>query len=258
MFSILTRTRLLALCAVLGLALSGCDRQQIAHLLAPTDQDAAGRQYVEDIRDRNFTPLQKDLAPGVSVPDDALMSLATFLNAGEAPKSVTIVTRNVTTSDGVTHYDLGYQYEFAKDLRLIELNLAKTDGVTKIAGLHTYAITVPLEQVNAFRLSHKAPQHFIFLAAWILMALFTLATAVVCLRTKMGRSKPLWFLIILLGFGEFAINWTTGTIYYDVAALELFAVGFYRDLSGVWTLQVGFPLGAILFWVFRRWLKPAT
>ena len=257
MFSMMTRPRLLALCAMLCLALAGCDRQQVAHWFAPTDQDAAGRQYVEDIRSRNFTPLEKDLAPGVVVPDAALMSLALFLNAGEAPKSVTIVTRNVNTVDGVTHYDLGYQYEFAKDLRLIELNLAKTGGVTKIAGLHTYAITVPLQQVNAFRLRFKAPQHLIFLAAWVLMALFTLGTAIACWRTPMGRSKPLWLLIILLGFGEFAINWTTGTIYYDLMALELFAVGFYRDLAGVWTLQIGFPLGALLFWVFRGKLKSA-
>jgi hypothetical protein len=251
MLSMMTRPRLLALCAVLCFALSGCDRQQVAHWFAPTDEDAIGRQYVEDIRDRNFTPLQKDLAPGVQVPDDALMSLATFLNAGEAPKSVTIVTRNVGTVDGVTHYDLGYQYEFAKDLRLIELNLAKTGGVTKIAGLHTYAITVPLQQINAFRFKFKTTRFFVFLAAWLAMALFTLVTAIVCWRTPMGRSKPLWLLIILLGFGEFAINWTTGMIYYDLVALEIFAVGFTRDLAGVWTLQIGFPLGAILFWVSR-------
>lgn len=255
MLSMMTRPRLLALCAVLCLAVSGCDRQQVMHWFAPTDEDAAGRHYVEDIRARNFTPLQQDLAPGVQVPDDALMSLALFLNAGEAPKAVTLVTRNVNTVDGVTHYDLGYQYEFAKDLRLIELNLTKTGGVTKIAGLHTYAITVPLQQINAFRLRFKAPQHFVFLAAWVLMALFTLGTAIACWRTPMGRGKGLWLLIILLGFGEFAINWTTGTIYYDLMALELFAVGFYRDLAGVWTLQIGFPLGAILFWLFRGKLK---
>jgi hypothetical protein len=258
MLSLMTRPRLLALCAVVCLALSGCDRQQIAHWLAPTDEDAIGRQYVEDIRERNFTPLQKDLAPGVDVPDAALMSLALFLNAGETPKSVTIVTRNVSTGDGVTHYDLGYEYAFAKDLRLIELNLVKVGAVTKIAGLHTYAITVPLNQVNAFRLSHKSPQHFAFLAAWVLMALFTLGTAIACWRTPMGGAKPLWLLIILLGFCEIAINWTTGTIYYDLMALEIFAVGFSRDLSGIWTLQIGFPLGAILFWVCRKSLKTAA
>lgn len=257
MLPILTRPRMLALCAVLGLALAGCDRQQVAHWLAPTDEDAAGRQYVEEIRDRNFTPVQKDLAPGVQVPEEALMALATFLNAGEAPKSVSIVTRNVESVDGTAHYALGYQYQFAKDLRLIELNLSKSGGVTKIAGLHTYAITVPLQEINAFRLRFKSKQHFIFLAAWVLMALFTLATALVCWRTPMGRGKGLWLLIILLGFGEFAINWTSGTIYYDLVALELFGVGFYRDLSGVWTLQIGVPLGAILFWVFRSRLKLA-
>jgi hypothetical protein len=251
----LTRPRLLALCAILSLALTGCDRQQMSHWLAPTDQDSVGRQYVEDIRDRNFTPVQNALAPGVEVPEEALMGLATFLYAGEAPKSVTIVTRNVASEDGVMHYDLGYQYQFAKDLRLIELNLVKTGSATKIAGLHTYAITVPLQQINAFGFRFKSRQHFVFLAVFALMALFTLFTAVVCWRTQMGRTKGLWLLIILLGFGELAINWTSGAIYYDLVALEPFAVGFYRDLSGVWTLQIGFPLGAILFWIFRGKLK---
>ena len=255
MLPILTRPRMLALCAVLGLALAGCDRQQVAHWLAPTDEDAAGRQYVEDIRDRNFTPVQTSLAPGVAVPEEALMSLATFLNAGEAPRSVTIVTRNVERADGTAHYDLGYQYQFAKDLRLIELNLTKRGGVTKIAGLHTYAITVPLQEINAFNFRFKSRQHFIFLGVWVLMALFNLVTAYACWRTMMGRTKWLWLLIILLGFGELAINWTTGTIYYDLMALELFGVGIYRDLSGVWTLQIGVPLGAILFWMFRSKLK---
>lgn len=226
MLSMMIRPRMLVLCSVLGLALTGCDRQQVAHWLAPRDEDAVGRQYVEDIRDRNFTPVQNALAPGVQVPEEALMALATFLNAGEAPKAVTIVTRNVNTLDGVTQYDLGYQYQFARDLRLIELNLIKAGGVTKIAGLHTYAITVPLQQINAFGFRFKSRQHFVFLAVFALMALFTLFTAIVCWRTQMGRTKGLWLLIILLGFGEFAINWTSGAIYYDLVALELFAVGF--------------------------------
>ena len=48
----------------------------------------------------------------------------------------------------------------------------------------------------------------------------------------MGRTKPLWLLIILLGFGELALNWTTGTIYYDMVALEIFSVGAGKP-SGV-------------------------
>lgn len=257
MFLLLTRPRMLALCAVLGLALSACDRRQVAHWLAPTDQDAAGRQYVEDIRARNFTPVQKDLAPSVRVSDAALLQLATFLNAGETPRSITLVTRDVRTAAGVTHYNLGYQYEFAKDWRLIELHLEKTGSVTKIAGLHTFEISAPLQAVNALRFADKAPRHFIFLAALIGMALFTIATAFVCWRTVMGRGKYLWLLIIILGFGEVAINWTSGLVYLDPVALELFGVGFDRDLSGVWTLQIGLPLGAILFWVFRAKLKTA-
>jgi hypothetical protein len=250
------RSRILVVCALLGVLVAGCDRQQVARLMAPTDQDAAGRQFVDDIRERNFTPVQQALAPGVDVPDAALLSLATFLDAGETPKSVTQVTRNVATFDGSTHYELGYQYEFGKDLRLIQLNLIKTDGAVKISGLHTYAITVPLQQINAFRFDRKTTRFYVFAAAWVAMALFTAVTALFCWHTPMGRSKPLWLLIILLGFGEFAINWTTGTIYYDLMALEPFAVGFYRDLAGVWTLQIGFPLGAILFWIFR-FVKPS-
>ncbi len=46
--------------------------------------------------------------------------------AGETPKSVMLVTRDVRTAGGVTHYNLGYQYEFARDWRLIALNLEKT------------------------------------------------------------------------------------------------------------------------------------
>jgi len=257
MFPLLARPRMLALCAVLGLALSACDRQQVAHWLAPTDEDAAGRNYVEDIRARNFTPVRKDLAPSVQVSDEALPQLATFLNGGQTPRSVVQVTRDVRNSDGVTHYNLGYQYEFAKDWRLIELNLEKTGTITRIAGLHTFEVSAPLEEVNAFRLRDKAPRHFLFLAAFILMALFTVTTAIVCWRTRMRRGKFLWPLIIILGFGELAINWTSGLIYYDPVALELFGVGVSRDLSGVWTLQIGLPLGAILFWVFRRMLKTA-
>jgi hypothetical protein len=253
--SMFAKTRLLALCAVLTLCLAGCDRQQLADWRAPTDQDAAARQYIEDIRDRNFTPLQKDLAPTVQVPDAALMQLAIFLNAGETPKSVIQVTRNVSTVEGVTHYDLGYQYEFAKGFRLIELNLTKTGSVIKIIGLHTYDISLPLQQLNAFHLRFKSQRHFIFLGVFVLMALFTLGTAFACWRTPMKRGKWLWMIFILLGFGELAINWTTGTVYYDLAAVELFAAGIARDLAGVWTFQIGLPLGAILFWILRGRLK---
>ena len=44
MFPLPATLRMLALCAVLGLALSACDRQQVAHWLAPTDQDAAAKK----------------------------------------------------------------------------------------------------------------------------------------------------------------------------------------------------------------------
>jgi hypothetical protein len=248
------KSRIFALFAVLGVFLAGCDRQQVMRWFASQDEAAIGRQYVEEIRDRNFTPIDKDLAPSVQVPEPALMQLAAFLNANETPRSVTLVTNDSRSDGNTTVYALGYEYEFSRDWRLIELYLTRTNGVTKISGLRTYALSESLQQVNGFNFRYKTSRHFAFLAMALLVILFTLATAFVCWRTPM-RGKWPWLLFIILGLGEIGLSWTSGAIYYDLLALEPFGAGFTRDLAGAYFVQIGLPLGAILFWVFRGKLK---
>jgi hypothetical protein len=244
------RSRLFALCAALTLLLTGCDRQQVMRWFAPQDEAAIGQHYLDEIRAGNYGAVEKDLDAVLQTAQATAVfdGVSTFLYKDETPKSVKLVTNDAIPKDGATIYNLGYEYEFNEGWRLVELVLTKTGSVTKISGLHTYALSDSLEDAYAFNFHNKAPRHYWFLAAMALVALFTFATAMACWRMPM-RGKWFWLIFILLGFGEITLNWTNGAIYYDFVAVELFGVGFARDLMGAVTLQLGAPIGAICFWI---------
>jgi hypothetical protein len=74
------------------------------------------------------------------------------------------------------------------------------------------------------------------------------------LFTPMARRKWLWVIFAMLGFTSLNLNWTTGQLSYEFLTVIApparagTGSGFYTP----WNVQIGLPLGAIVFWLRRR------
>ncbi len=76
---------------------------------------------------------------------------------------------------------------------------------------------------------------------------------IICIRTPVAKRKWLWILFVLVGIGAIGVNWTTGQFSFRVATLNLLgAAAVSAGPHAPWFISVGFPLGAIMFWVKRR------
>jgi hypothetical protein len=240
-----------ALC-VLGLA--GCDTQQWFKQFIPSDEASLGQRYLEDVRTRNFRPIENAIDPAQRPQNlqAALEKMASLFPQGTS-KTVKVVGSWTTTfGSGATAYNLTYEYEFSRGWALGRAILQKQSGRTQIEGLYIQPLEQSLEQVNAFRLTGKSSIHYLILILAVALPLFTIATAVVCYRTPIPRRKWLWMIFILIAFGSITLNWTTGAIGWSALSFDLLGASFTKQFYGPLVLQISIPLGAAVFWARRR------
>ena len=245
--------RILPTVLLLLIALTGCDSQSLMRSFTPKEE-AEARTYVEDIRAHNYGPVKAALDPRLLPSVDAGFQQMAKIMPGGKPLSVKVVGSHTMNFNGEVSYDFLWEYEFTGKWILAHLQMNKPNGKTNITTIYLTPMARSLEEQNAFTLSNKTPVHYLTLLAAILFPLFTIATAIVCWRTKVPRRKWLWILFILCGLGQFSLNWITGA--FDVGiGFDLFGADWHQDLYGPPILQIGFPIGAILFWWRRRqWL----
>ncbi len=64
-----------------------------------------------------------------------------------------------------------------------------------------------------------------------------------------------WVALILVGFGSFMLNWTSGLWGFRMLAIWFLGGMVMRDgLDGPWMVYVSIPVGAIIFHMRRRTL----
>jgi len=247
------RTALLALLTLCALALAACDPQQMMRAFVPEKEAALGKSYVEDIRLRNFAPVKAviDQQYQDSSLDAKLEQMARGFPAGE-PKSVKIVGSNTVTFNGQTTYNFTFEYEFPSRWVLGHVYFKKAGNAVTIERMDVIPLRDSVEHQNAFTLAGKTPLHFLFLALAVLLPIFTITTAVICARMPRRKWKWLWVIFILIAVPTCTLNWTTGAVSYNLLQFLLLGAGFTSVPYGSVMIQIGFPLGAILFWIRRR------
>lgn len=67
------------------------------------------------------------------------------------------------------------------------------------------------------------------------------------MRTPGLRRRRLWLIFILVGFGELAVDWSTGVLSLKLLALQLCSAAALAPLYGSWSVAVCLPLGALVF-----------
>jgi len=180
------------------------------------------------------------------------------LFGGQAVKSVKVLGSHVNTTPEFKRYSFVYEYELTKQWIIADIILQSEKGHLQIEGIHAQQMTVSVERLNAFTLTGKSTLFLLFLGLTILIPVFVVCTAIVCWRTAIPRRKWLWRIFVLLGFTQVTLNWTTGDLQFLPLQINLLGAGFTKPFYGPLILQIGIPLGAILFWIWRRkWLPRA-
>lgn len=235
--------------------LTSCDQQSLMQRFVPQAEEAAARAYVEDIRTHNYAPVKAVLDQRISSGAASRLQKMTGVMSPSKPLSVKIVGSHTMSFNGETRYDFSWEYEFPGKWVLAQIQMNKRNGKINITAVYFTPMDRSLEQQNAFTLANKTPFHYLTLLAAILFPLFSLATAIVCWRTKVPRRKWLWILFILLGLGQFSLNWVTGEFNLGIG-FQLLGTAWHQELYGPPIIQIGLPVGAMLFWWRRRkWLE---
>ncbi len=184
---------------------------------------------------------------------EALNKISTLMNSGTL-KSQKLVNWNVvnwTTKNSFSKKTiLEYQQDLSGKWLLLTITILDDKFIAKFNAL---PLNKPLQEINAFTLSHKPVYYIPFLLLYIFVPLFSIFTLIVCFTTKLKKRKWLWIIFIIFGVGKYAMNWTSGQIFFSLLHFQLGTVGIFRQgACGPWIVSTSIPLGAILFGVFKN------
>lgn len=246
------------LLALIATLLVGCDQKALLEKFVPKDDDAFARHFLDVIRAGDYAAAEQML--DVKIRGDAAMPGLRELNGllanhGE-PLSVEIVGVNVfsnTSNEGTTRTtNLTYQIQFPDSWAAGLVTVGHPEGAMSIVTARFDPVPASLETMNHFSFAGKTPLHYLVFAAAIAVPVFILTALVICIRSRIRR-KWLWILFILVGFGQFQLNWATGQTAFQPLSILLCGASSTRSgLYAPWVLAVAIPVGAIVFLACRR------
>ncbi|CAJ0687453.1 hypothetical protein [Ralstonia holmesii] len=250
--------KLLLVFGVLAL-LAGCNQQTMLEKFAPKEESAIAQRALSELIAKDFGSLDSQLDPSLKTADtrDTLEKMANAFPSAQ-PKSISLVGTQTNMRNGVTTYNLTYEYEYPNAWMLTNVMLQRKDAQLRIIGMHAYPEKQSLRETNAFKFAGKGFLHYFVLGLVIGIALFQLYVLVLCFRTPIAKRKWLWLLFVALGITRFFFNWTTGDLSFQLFNLAIpgvgaFAAGPYAPLI----LTFSIPVGAIVFLLRRRALVAA-
>ena len=181
-----------------------------------------------------------------------------------APRRVELVDRRPLASPIGSVYEIALQYAYAKKWMFAQVIVRDRLGGSMVEGMHVVPMPASLESLNAFFGYRRPPLYWAILAAAVAVWGFVGATLNAIVRTKIRRLKWLWFVFALLGVTGFVFNWTTGQWIWQPLMLVVPGAWLGHSFGMItaqvnapaqfqpWVLNIGLPVGAIVFWVRRR------
>ncbi|HEY2534505.1 MAG TPA: hypothetical protein VGJ20_42440 [Xanthobacteraceae bacterium] len=217
----------------------------------PNGVAALGQKFFDDVRARDFMLGTPNWVPwGTLTPQlQAQLTKLADVFPNEKPLSVKLVGVNVVA--GPT-YQLTYEYEFSRRWILASIELRRSGDKLGIGRVNVQPLAEPLEQLNALTFVGKSQKYYLFAGAAMLLFVFSVVTVYACLFTPMARRKWLWVIFVMFGFMALNLNWTTGQFYFLPLTVIIPAARASSGFYSPWIVQIGLPLGAIVFWLRRR------
>lgn len=233
---------------------------RVAELVRKRDLDGFFDTFPTDVPDREAK--RKSLVPVFGLlPDGKDLKVNRFyseLRAGEGEYA------------GVPVYLTVYDVEGDKGFAQLTLAVYPENGTCCVT---SYINVIESDQrpsaFNAFTFEGKGWVHYLMFGLLIGIPVFMIATAILCFREKRVRHRWLWIPFILVGLWGVTFNWTTGAIQSDLVQISPQGIFFnfikvYLLGAGIvtvsyfqpWILSIGSPVGAVAYFVRRRFYKP--
>lgn len=226
----------------------------------PPEEVEFAKNYLAQLRYRNFDEVEKYLNPQLKTPDISrnLEKLAGYFPS-EEPLAIELISSSSFTNDDLRGTILTFQYQFSDTWLVAHFVMGKRNGKILVHTVHVEQKSDSLEKINAFKLSGKSVTHYLFLALTIIVPLFILYTLILCARTPIEKAKWLWVVCILFGVAGITLNWTTGEMDGQILSIHLMGAGaIISNKYAPWFITVSFPLGAVLFLVRRKRVTSRT
>lgn len=227
--------------------------------IAPKADIDRAEAYGQLMRRQDLDGLRKVTHPDILNADfyKAVPEIAAYYPK-EEPASVAIsqYSRSMATG-GVNTSTIVILHKYADGS--VVLTTTITDVTTaKVKLFNLHALTVAdLKSIEFNPLQANATQATM-LAIACAVFIFTLAAAYVCLTTPGVKLKWLWFIFIMAGIGSLRFNWMTQVLSVVPVDIHWGAAGYWQILFGPAVLYINFPLGAVIYWLTRRKIKPAV
>ncbi|MEJ7806365.1 MAG: hypothetical protein WKG03_10655 [Telluria sp.] len=113
---------------LLFLALCGCSNDKILQKLASPEEQSTAKHYLELLRHKKFTEIEKAADASIDVPGmrGSLVEMYDLIPPGE-PTSVKLIGVHRSTVNGVSMLELTFEYAFLEKRIWME-STVKTDG----------------------------------------------------------------------------------------------------------------------------------
>jgi hypothetical protein len=237
-------------------ALLGCDRSSMMKKMIPEQDAAVAKRYVEAIRHGEYETVEQNAAPSIAGPDlrSNLTSLrAVFPGSSTDPTSIKpVALRFFGNKHEAINTSITLEYEFPGEWVLAEVTTQKVGDAVTITGVHARSMPESIESVNGFTFADKGGSQYIVLILAIAAPLLALYAFVMCIKTRLGWSKWLWLVSILVGVGKLTVNWTTGQLFVTPFAIQLVPGGANAMGYAPWMVYTSLPVGAIAFLFYRN------
>ncbi len=264
-----------------GLVIAGCSLSDMAAKLLPDEAeiqmvniiDAITRQDLEFIKDQGSEEFN-----AVDNIEEGFEAIFKYIVPGDVLETKLVNAHinynNPAGRPSVTFYTGQYERTYDAGVNLYTIVMVKKEGqqCCKLQNVNIRKFDVSPSEATKFTLKNKSIKHYSVLALAFIVPLFIVFTLVKCIRTKGLKRKWLWIIFILFGMYGITFNWYNGDltmsflekradggVTFNFISLNLLGVGVAKTgpLSP-WIFDIGFPLGAVLFWFKLRKMARAT
>ena len=236
--------------------MTGCGANIFIERYVPSDADEFIRGYIDRLRSGEIEAALAQLDPETTTETTtgALLEMAAVLGQGEILSVKLVKFRNVPSYfTGNRRSSLTYHVELSDVwLHLTTVVDRAKDGTLSVYGLYVRRLAGSPAEINAFDPARKPLKHYLVLLFAAIVHIFIIYTAVLCARTRMHK-KWRWFVLVLIGSGNFMFDWTTGLWGFRLISVWFLGGVVWRDgLNGPWMVYVSMPITAIVFHIRRR------
>jgi hypothetical protein len=249
------RKVMIAVVLLVAAMAAGCNQSDMMKAMVPPADQQTATHYIDLLRQHQFDPIEKDIDPSIRPPNmhDVLVHMAAEMPP-QNPVSVKVIGFNRSIVNGVGSTNVTFEYQYPDRWLMANVAIKKANGVSTIIGLNVNPLPQSLEASHQFTLGGKTAVYYGVLALAALAVIVTFFALVLCVRTRIAKRKWLWIIFILVGFGKFSLNWTTGHWVFMLLSIQLFSASAFSQMYGPWIVSVSFPLGAVCFLVRRKQL----